>query len=272
LTSLQAIVYGILQGLTEFLPVSSTAHLRIVAALADWPDPGAAFTAIIQLGTLAAVIVYFRGELWRISRAMIDSLRTRTIPDGDAKLGWGIALGTLPIVVAGYLLRDVIEGSARNLWVIAAGLGLFSLVMLAADRLASGEREEESATVGDSMAIGLAQVLALVPGVSRSGATISMGLARKFNRAAAARFSFLLSVPAVVLSGVFELRKIGDPGGAPIGITVVAALAAFVTGYASIAGFLRLLVDHTLAVFIVYRIALAALLIVLLTAGTISAR
>jgi len=281
LTSLQAVVYGIVQGLTEFLPVSSTGHLRITSALAGWPDPGAAFTAVIQLGTLAAVLVYFRVDLWRITAAVLRSLRTTSrqgqhrpwsTSDPDAKLGWGIVVGTVPIVVVGFALRDVIEGPARNLWVIAAGLGLFSLVMAAADRRAVNERDLASATVPDAVTIGLAQVLALVPGVSRSGATISMGLARRFNRAAAARFSFLLSVPAVVLSGLFELRKIGDPGGASAGITVIATLAAFVIGYASIAGLLRLLAHHSLTVFIVYRLALAALLVVLLAAGTIPAR
>ncbi len=272
MTSLQAIVYGIVQGLTEFLPVSSTGHLRITSALAGWPDPGAAFTAVIQLGTLGAVLVYFRSELWRISAAVLGSLRSRTMADPEAKLGWGIVIGTAPIVLVGFALRDVIEGPARNLWVIAGGLGLFSLVMAAADRRAADERDLGSATVPDAVAIGLAQVLALVPGVSRSGATISMGLARKFNRTAAARFSFLLSVPAVVLSGLFELRKIGDPGGASAGITVIATLVAFVIGYASIAGLLRLLAHHTLTVFIAYRIVLAVVLIALLAAGTISAR
>jgi len=272
LTALQAIVYGIVQGLTEFLPVSSTGHLRITSALAGWPDPGAAFTAVIQLGTLAAVLVYFRRELWRISAAVLRSVRTRTMADADAKLGWGIVIGTVPIVVVGFALRDVIEGPARNLWVIAGGLGLFSFVMLAADRFAADERELASATVPDAVAIGIAQVLALVPGVSRSGATISMGLVRRFNRATAARFSFLLSVPAVVLSGLFELRKIGDPGGASPGITVIAIIAAFAIGYASIAALLRLLAHHSLMAFIVYRIALAGLLVVLLAAGTIPAR
>jgi len=272
LTSLQAIVYGIVQGLTEFLPVSSTGHLRITSALAGWPDPGAAFTAVIQLGTLAAVLVYFRVELWRISAAVLRSLGSRTMSDPEAKLGWGIIIGTVPIVVVGFALRDVIEGPARNLWVIAGGLGLFSLVMAAADRRAADERELTSATVPDAVAIGVAQVLALVPGVSRSGATISMGLARRFNRQAAARFSFLLSVPAVVLSGLFELRKIGDPGGAAAGITVIATLVAFVIGYASIAGLLHLLAHHSLTVFVVYRIALAIMLVALLAAGIIPAR
>jgi len=271
-TALQAIVYGVVQGVTEFLPVSSTAHLRIVAALAGWDDPGAAFTAVLQLGTLAAVIAYFRTEISRIVVATVRSLQSRTMSDPDAKLGWGIGIGTIPIVIVGFALRDVIEGPARDLRVIAGGLGLFSFVMLAADRLAGARRDLADATVADSVAIGTAQVLALVPGVSRSGATLSMGLFRRFDRPAAARFSFLLSVPAVALSGLFELRKVADPGGPSAAITALATLVAFLLGYASIAWLLRLLVHHSLTPFIVYRIALASLIIVLLAAGTIPAR
>ncbi|MGI9021732.1 MAG: undecaprenyl-diphosphate phosphatase [Acidimicrobiales bacterium] len=272
MTALQAIVYGVVQGITEFLPVSSTAHLRIVAALAGWDDPGAAFTAVLQLGTLAAVVVYFRTELTRIVRATLRSMRVRTMEDPDAKLGWGIGIGTIPIVIVGFALRDVIEGPARDLRVIAGGLGLFSLVMLAADRLAANRRDLSDARVPDSVAIGSAQVLALVPGVSRSGATLSMGLFRQFTRASAARFSFLLSVPAVALSGLFELRKVADPGGPSAAVTALATLAAFVLGYASIAWLLKLLTHHSLTPFVVYRIALAVLVLVLLSAGAIPAR
>ena len=271
MTLAQALVYGVVQGVTEFLPISSNAHLRIVAALAGWDDPGAAFTAVLQLGTLASVGVYFRSELWRIVAATWRSLRSRTIGDPDAKLGWGIGLGTIPIAVVGFALRDVIEGPARDLRVIAAGLGLFSFVMLAADRLARSRRRLAGASVADSLAVGTAQVLALVPGISRSGATISMGLFRGFDRASAARFSFLLSVPAIALSGLFELRKVADPGGPSAAITVLATVIAFVSGYAAIAWLLRLLAHRSLTIFVIYRRALTALILVLLAAGMISA-
>lgn len=271
MTVVQALVYGVVQGVTEFLPISSTAHLRIVAALAGWEDPGAAFTAVLQLGTLASVGVYFRSELRRIVVATWRSMSTRTMADPDAKLGWGIGIGTIPIVIVGFALRDVIEGPARDLRVIAAGLGLFSFVMLAADRLAATRRHLAEATVADSVAIGTAQVLALVPGVSRSGSTLSMGLFRGFDRASAARYSFLLSVPAVALSGLFELRKVADPGGPSAGMTVLGTIAAFVFGYASIAWLLRLLAHGSLTIFVIYRLALAALILVLLASGVIAA-
>lgn len=269
---LRAVVYGIVQGLTEFLPVSSTAHLRIVAAIAGWPDPGAAFTAVVQLGTLGAVLTYFRRDLLRIATAMVRSLRRRSLAgDDDARLGWGIAIGTVPIVVVGFLLRSVIEGPARNLWVIAAGLGLFSLVMEIADRRGTGQRELTSAGWRDGLAIGGAQVAALIPGVSRSGATISMGLHRRFGRAAAARYSFLLSIPAVVLSALFELRKVADPGGASLVATGIATAAAFAIGYGTIAGLLHIIAKGSLRVFTVYRVGLAAALVVLLATGALSA-
>ena len=271
MTLAQALVYGVVQGVTEFLPISSNAHLRIVAAVAGWEDPGAAFTAVLQLGTLASVGVYFRTELSRIASATWRSLRSRTIGDPDAKLGWGIGIGTIPIVVVGFAMRDVIEGPARDLRVITAGLGLFSFVMLAADRLATARRPLAETSVTDSFAVGSAQVLALVPGISRSGATISMGLFRGFDRASAARFSFLLSVPAIALSGLFELRKVADPGGPSAAVTAIATIVAFVSGYAAIAWLLRLLAHRSLTVFVIYRLALSALILVLLVAGVISA-
>ena len=269
--ALQAIVLGIVQGLTEFLPISSSGHLRIVPAVFGWDDPGAAFTAVVQLGTMAAVLLYFRGDLWRIGRATLAGLRDpeqrRTL---DARLGWYIVLGTIPISVIGLLFADPIETEFRNLYLIGTTLIVFGLIMLWADRVSKRERGVESLSARDGVTIGFAQALALVPGVSRSGATISAGLLLGLDRTAAARFSFLLSVPAVVLSGLFELRHIGDPGGASVGITALAVLLAFVSGYASIALLLRYLVRHGLGVFVGYRLVVGVLVIALAATGAIA--
>jgi undecaprenyl-diphosphatase len=269
--ALQAIVEGVVQGLTEFLPISSTAHLRIVPALFGWEDPGAAFTAVVQLGTMAAVLLYFRGDLWNIARAWLAGLRDpeqrRTL---DSRLGWYIILGTVPIAVLGLAFKDPIENEFRNLYLIGAALIVFGLLMAAIDRTAKRERDIGRLDARDGAFIGCAQALALVPGVSRSGATISAGLWRGLDRPAAARYSFLLSVPAVVLSGLFELRHVGGEGGAPAGATVLATLLAFIVGYASIAWLLRYLARHTLELFVVYRLVVGTFVIVLAASGAIS--
>lgn len=270
MNALQAIVLGIVQGLTEFLPISSSGHLRIVPAFFGWEDPGAAFTAVIQLGTMAAVLLYFREDLWRIAVAWVRSLRDREVRSTlDARMGWFIILGTIPISVIGLALKDPIENQFRTLELIGASLIVFGLVMLAAEKASRRDRELRDITARDGLLIGLAQALALVPGVSRSGATISAGLFLNFNRTSAARYSFLLSVPAVVLSGLFELRHVGE-GGVPVGATVIATLLAFVTGYASIAFLLRYLVNHSIAVFVGYRVLLGAGVIALAAAGAIN--
>jgi undecaprenyl-diphosphatase len=268
----QAIVLGIVQGLTEFLPVSSTGHIRIVSALFGWDDPGAAFTAVIQLGTMAAVLIYFRADLLKMARAFVGSLTGErwNTRDVDARLGWFIVLGTIPIAIVGRALHKVIEDSARDLYVIGTALILFSLVILRAEAAGTRDRELDTITREDGLKIGLAQALALVPGVSRSGATISAGLFRGFDRAAAARYSFLLSVPAVVLSGLFELRKIGEGGGPGPAPTVIALILSFIVGYWSIAFLLRFVVDHSIAVFCSYRVAVGALVLLLAGAGVIS--
>jgi undecaprenyl-diphosphatase len=270
--ALQAVVLGIVQGLTEFLPVSSTAHLRIVPAVLGWKDPGAAFTAVVQLGTMAAVLVYFRAELWRIVVAWVRSVlaRERSPKELDARLGWYIVLGTIPIAVLGLAFKNPIENQFRTLELVGAALVLFSLVMLRAEARSRRDREIEDFTRRDGLLIGLAQALALVPGVSRSGATISAGLLLDFDRRTAARYSFLLSVPAVVLSGLFELRHVGDQGGAPAAATAIATLLAFVVGYASIAFLLRYLVHHSIAVFAAYRVAIGLIVIALAASGVIS--
>jgi undecaprenyl-diphosphatase len=270
MNALQAIVLGLVQGLTEFLPISSSGHLRIVPAFFGWEDPGAAFTAVIQLGTMAAVLLYFRADLWRIAVAWLRSLRDPSVRgEIDARMGWYIILGTIPIGVIGLAFKDPIETEFRSLELIGTTLIVFGLVMLAAEAVSRRDRSLRDITARDGLVIGFAQALALVPGVSRSGATISAGLLLNFDRAAAARYSFLLSVPAVVLSGLFELRHAGE-GNLPIGATIIATALAFVSGYASIALLLRYLERHSIAVFVAYRIVLGALVIGLAATGAIT--
>ncbi len=266
---LQSIVLGIVQGLTEFLPISSTAHLRVVPAFLGWKDPGAAFTAVIQLGTMAAVLLYFRDDLRNIARGWIGGLRG-TLPRRapEYRMGWYLILGTIPIGIFGLIFKDQIETGARDLSLIGTTLILFGLILYAADRYGPKNRGEEDIDARDAGTVGFAQALALIPGVSRSGATITGGLLRGLNREAAARFSFLLSVPAVVLSGLFELRKAGG-GDTGAGSLIIATVLAFVVGYWSIAFLLRYLVTHSLLVFVVYRVALGTLVLALVAGGAI---
>jgi undecaprenyl-diphosphatase len=271
---LQAIVLGIVQGLTEFLPISSSGHLRIVPALLGWDDPGAAFTAVIQLGTMAAVVLYFRADLLRIARAWLSSLRDPARRrELDARMGWYLIAGTVPIVVFGVAFSHQIENGARDLYVIGTTLIVLGLMLLVAERVARRDRPIESITRRDAIVVGFAQALALIPGVSRSGATITAGLLLGFDRVAAARFSFLLSIPAVVLSGLYELKDVvGGSAEGAVGIapTAVATVLAFVTGYVSIAFLLRFLTTHSTAVFVAYRIVLGAAVLALVASGTIS--
>jgi undecaprenyl-diphosphatase len=270
MNALEAIVLGLVQGLTEFLPISSSGHLRVVPAFFGWDDPGAAFTAVIQLGTMAAVLLYFRADLWRIAVSWVRSLRDPSVRgDIDARIGWYIILGTIPIGVLGLAFKDPIETEFRSLELIGTTLIVFGLVMLGAEAVSRRDRSLREITARDGLLIGAAQALALVPGVSRSGATISAGLLLNFDRAAAARYSFLLSVPAVVLSGLFELRHAGESP-LPLGATAVATALAFVSGYASIALLLRWLTRHSLDVFVGYRVVLGAVVIALAATGAIT--
>ena len=268
----QAIVLGIVQGLTEFLPISSTAHLRIVPAFFGWEDPGAAFTAVTQLGTMTAVLLYFRADLTKILVTWARSLRNPALRgDHDAKMGWYIGLGTIPIAIFGIAFHNPIENGARDLYLIGIMLIVFGLVLGIADRVGRQERNVEDIKARDGTIIGFAQALALVPGVSRSGATISAGRFLNFERAAAARYSFLLSIPAVVLSGLFELRDIGgDEANASVGATALATLLAFIVGYWSIAFLLRYLTNHTVNIFVAYRLALGTVVLALTASGAIS--
>jgi len=268
----EAAVLGLVQGLTEFLPVSSSAHIRVVSELAGWDDPGAAFTAVTQLGTEAAVLLYFRHDIIRIVRTWSRSLvRPELRGDIDARMGWYVIVGTLPIGALGFLFRDAIEGPARNLWLISTMLVVFGLALGVVDARARNVRPLESLTLRDALAYGAAQALALIPGVSRSGGTTGAGLLMGYRREAAARYSFLLAIPAVLVSGVFELRKIGDGEPVDWGPTILATVIAFVVGLAVIVYFLRYISTHSFRPFVVYRVVLGLVLLALLAGGVIDA-
>jgi undecaprenyl-diphosphatase len=269
----KAVFLGILQGLTEFLPISSSAHLRIFPDMFGWGDPGAAFTAVIQIGTELAVLIYFRKDIWRIGSTWLRSLyRPEYRGQLDARMGWFIIIGSLPIVVMGILLKDVIERDFRNLWITGTTLIVMGVVLGIADRVGRTDRPLGKITLRDALLMGAAQALALVPGVSRSGATISMGRFLGFDREAATRFAFLLAIPAVVGAGIFELKEIphghNDFGWGP---TITATVVSFVVGYAAIAWLLRYVSTHSYAPFVVYRIVLGGLTLALLAGGVITA-
>jgi len=251
LSWLQAIVLGISQGLTEFLPISSTAHTLIVSKLLGWPDPGAAFTAVTQVGTELAVVIYFRQDIARILKAWFSSLTKKSErANPDAKMGWYVIIGTIPIGIAGLAFKSSIETTARNLWLVAATLIVMGILLGLADRYAKHTKSETDINTKNAVLFGLGQALALIPGVSRSGATITAGLAMGFKRDVAARYSFLLAIPAVFAS---------------------AALTAFVVGYFVIASLMKYLQTRTFLPFVIYRIALGTLLMVLLANGVLSA-
>ncbi|MGI8584956.1 MAG: undecaprenyl-diphosphate phosphatase [Thermoleophilaceae bacterium] len=267
----EAIVLGIVQGITEFLPISSTAHLRVVPAFAGWPDPGAAFTAVTQLGTMLAVVIYFRRDLLRIVRTWSRSLREPELrSELDARLGWYLVIATIPISIFGLAFKDQIETGARDLYLIGTALIVLGLVLLLAERVGTRTRDLQTVGLRDAVVVGFAQALALIPGVSRSGSTITAGLFLGLRRETAARFSFLLSIPAVVLSGLLELGEFSGSEGSDLVALAVATAFAFVSGYAAIAFLLRFLVTHTTKVFVAYRVALGAVVIALAAAGVIS--
>ncbi|MDT0408394.1 MULTISPECIES: undecaprenyl-diphosphate phosphatase [Streptomyces] len=278
----ESFILGLVQGLTEFLPISSSAHLRLSAAFAGWQDPGAAFTAITQIGTECAVILYFRKDIGRIITAWFRSLTSREArADHDAKMGWLVIVGSIPIGVLGITLQDQIEGPFRDLRLIATTLVVMGLVLGFADFLAArdenggrhragGQRKTlDDLGVRDGLIYGCCQALALVPGVSRSGATISGGLLMGYTRAAAARYSFLLAIPAVLASGIFELKDAGE-GHVSWGPTLFATVIAFVVGYAVIAWFMRYISHRSFLPFVIYRIALGLVLFGLVQSGALS--
>lgn len=269
---LEAAVLGLVQGLTEFLPVSSSAHLRILGPfLPSGGDPGAAFTAITQLGTEAAVLLYFRHDILRIATAWLSALRHPGAPlSPDARMGWLVILGTLPIAILGLLFKDAIETVLRNLYLTAVMLIVFALILAAAEYYGRKQRTLDQLTWKHGLLFGLAQAMALIPGVSRSGGTITAGLLMGYTREAAARYSFLLAIPAVMASGFYQLYRSMELG-SPIapGPTALATAIAFVVGYGVIVVFLKLVSSRGYLPFVIYRIVLGLLVIGLLLQGTL---
>ncbi|MFW0794725.1 undecaprenyl-diphosphate phosphatase [Gordonia sp. CPCC 205515] len=275
MTWTQAIVLGALQGITEFLPVSSSGHLRIASEIMFGGDAGASFTAVSQLGTEAAVLVYFARDIVRIVTAWFRGLRNRDERGLDYRIGWYVIFATIPIGIIGYVLKDQIRTTGRNLWLVATVLILFAGVFWLAERYGRKNRPLEQLTLRDGLVMGAAQCLALIPGVSRSGATASAGLFLGLEREAAFRFSFLLAIPAVTASGLFSLPDAFHPSGDGMEATgaqlFVATAIAFVIGYAAIAWLLRFVSNHSMNWFGAYRVIVGLILIGLLATGTISA-
>ena len=272
LSWLQAIVLGISQGLTEFLPISSTAHTLVVSRLLGWPDPGAAFTAVTQVGTELAVVIYFRNDIARILKAWFSSLtKADQRSNPDAKMGWYVIVGTIPIGVAGLAFKSSIETTARNLWLVAASLIFMGVLLGLADRFAKHTKSEADLNTKNAILFGLGQAMALIPGVSRSGATITAGLAMGYKRDVAARYSFLLAIPAVFASAALTAGDIASDDFVNWPATIVATIVAFVVGFMVIAGLMKYLQTRTFMPFVVYRIVLGSVLIVLLATGVLSA-
>ncbi|OLR93834.1 undecaprenyl-diphosphate phosphatase [Actinokineospora bangkokensis] len=274
MTWFQAVVLGIVQGLTEFLPVSSSAHIRIVSELWFGDDAGASFTAVIQLGTELAVVIYFAKDIWRLLSVWFRGLFSASARrEPEYRLAWYVIIGSLPIAVLGVLFQDQIKSSLRNLWITAIVLMVFAVFLAVADETAKLARDR--LTLRDTLAMGFAQALALIPGVSRSGGTLTAGLAVGLQREPATRYSFLLAIPSVFGAGLFSIPDIveGDPSGrfeASVPQTVVATVVAFAVGYACVAWLLRYVSKHSFMVFVWYRIAVGAVLCGLLATGVVS--
>ncbi|MDO4783536.1 MAG: undecaprenyl-diphosphate phosphatase [Propionibacteriaceae bacterium] len=269
---IEAIVLGIVQGLTEFLPISSSAHQSIVGQLFfAGRDPGAAFTAVTQLGTETAVLVYFARDIWRIiSKWSLALVGKQERDDPDVRMGWLVIIGSVPIIVLGLAFQDAIDTSLRNLWITVGMLAGVAVILWLADRTsAMNRRELRDLTWPHGILFGLAQSCALIPGVSRSGATISAGLFMGYSRPAAARYSFLLAIPAVFGSGLYKLKDIGGDIHVAWGPTIVATVISFVVGYAVIAWLLRYVSHHSFSIFVWYRLAIAAIVAVLLLTGVL---
>ena len=270
---LEAIVLGLVQGITEFLPISSTAHLRIVPELLGWGDPGAAYSAIIQLGTVFAVIIFFGKDLLGLARAFFAGLAARK-PFGtpEARLAWFVIVGTLPAVIAGLAFKKQIETTLRSLQVVAASMVVLAIFLFLAEKLASHRRSMGQMTWTDSVVIGCCQALALVPGSSRSGTTLTGGLALGLKREDAARYSFLLSIPINTAAAVLELKhSLHDPHRVSAGMMVLGVVVAFGSGLTVIAGLLRFLRTRTTLVFVVYRVVLGLFLLFMLQTGRLHA-
>ncbi|MBK1783045.1 undecaprenyl-diphosphate phosphatase [Prauserella cavernicola] len=266
----EALVLGLVQGLTEFLPISSSAHLRVTAAFAGWGDPGAAFTAVTQIGTELAVLLYFSRKIGRILSAWWKSLYQREYrSDPYARMGWLIIIGSVPIAVLGLLFESQIENTFRDLRLTAAMLIIFGLLLLLADRIGSQQRDLDHLTVKHGLTFGFFQALALIPGVSRSGGTVTGGLFLGYKRAEAAEYSFLLAVPAVMASGLYQLTDIAGGQGPAWGPTILATVVAFGVGYAVIAWLMAYIKKNSFTPFVIYRVALGVLLLILVFTGVL---
>lgn len=267
----QAIILGVLQGLTEFLPISSSAHLLIFSQIFGWADPGAAFTAVTQIGTETAVVLYFSRDIWRILRAWFGQFgHPETRGDPDVRMGWLVIIGTLPIGLLGFVFSDQIETVARNLYLVAITLIFFGILLGIADRTARSIRGLGELTVRDGIIYGLCQALALIPGVSRSGATITAGLFMGYTREAATRYAFLLAIPAVLASGFYQALDIGSDPAVAWGPTILATVIAFVIGYAVISWLIKYVSTNSYMPFVIYRIGLGTLVLVLLGTGVLT--
>ncbi|MFT4262181.1 MAG: undecaprenyl-diphosphate phosphatase [Nocardioides sp.] len=271
---LDSVILGIVEGLTEFLPVSSTGHLTIAEKILGLPiddDGVTAYTAVIQMGAIAAVLVYFAKDIRDIvvgwSTGIFKPERRGTI---EHRMGWYVIAGSIPIGVIGLLAKDIISGPLRSLWWVAGALIAWSAVMVLAERFGAQDRGEKKLTMRDAIIIGLAQCIALIPGVSRSGATISTGLLLDLDRVTATRLSFFLSIPALTAAGLYELKDVAGSGiGA--GQTIVGTVVAFIVAYAAVAWLLKFVAGHTIASFVPYRVVLGVVLLVLLATGAVNA-
>jgi undecaprenyl-diphosphatase len=270
----EAVVLGLIQGLTEFLPISSSAHIRVVSAFFGWPDPGAAFTAVIQLGTEAAVLIYFRKEIWEIISTWTRALWTPELRSHyAARMGWYVIVGSLPIGILGLVFKDQIETVFRDLRLVGTTLIVFGIILWFADHTARNRLTlEKHLSFTHAVVYGFAQALALIPGVSRSGGTITAGLLLDYRREDAAKYSFLLAIPAVLSSGLLEVAQIGGGQAPAWGPTIVATVISFIVGYAAVAWFLKYISHHRFTGFVIYRILLGLFVILAVTIGWIPAQ
>ncbi|MCB0720699.1 MAG: undecaprenyl-diphosphate phosphatase [Ignavibacteriae bacterium] len=269
---IKAVVYGAIQGLTEFIPISSTAHLRVIPALLGWKDAGAAFSAVIQMGTLIATLIYFRNDILNLTKGFFSAVKNKDfVSNPESRIFILIIVGTIPIGICGLLFKKFIEGDARGLYVISASLILLAIVLFIAEKVGTRKKEFEEITIKDGIIIGLAQALALIPGSSRSGVTITAGLFRGLKRDVTARYSFLLSIPAIGLSGLYELYSERTTLlNENFTVLIIATVVSGVVGYLSIAFLIRYLKTHSNMVFIIYRIVLGLIIILLLSQGILS--
>jgi len=276
---IQGLILGLIQGLTEFLPISSSAHVQIaselmqVPGLSDKNSATTAFVATIQLGTEAAVLLYFAKDIWRLLSAFfVGIFNSKKRNNADYRMAWYVIIGSIPVALVGLIFKHFIETTVRNLWVISVTMIVFGLVLLVADRIGNKEKSIKELTFGTAMLFGIGQMLAVIPGVSRSGASISFGLFAGFNRAAAARFSFLIGIPAVLASGLLEFKdSYHNLDSASLSGTLVATVTSFVVGYFVIAGLLKYLNKGSFVPFVIWRVLVGIALIAMLSTGVIAA-